>query len=130
MKLDEAKITFLVNQEYTTIRVECAKSGIEFVEIELTPEQLSSALSRLAYTPCKSVEVRGLDKINKKHECKNYEFKLPECDWVSRKEVAIETVQELLKDSEWMPDLHFNSRGSFFTKDGVEWARATIRRWV
>ena len=130
MKLDEAKISIFINQDETTIEVECGKSSTKFVEIKLTPEQLSSALSRSAYTPCKSVEVHGLDRVNKKHECKGYEFKLPECSWDNHKEKAIETAQELLKDSKWEPDLYFGSRDSFFQKDGEEWARTTIRRWV
>ena len=52
MKIN-GKITILINQEYTRIELRDDDASTTFVEIKLTPEQLSMALSRLAFTPCK-----------------------------------------------------------------------------
>lgn len=65
MKIEEARITFLVGAESTTITLHDMKSGSAFAEIKLTPIQLSQALSRLSYTNCE-INLFGLDKLNKR----------------------------------------------------------------
>lgn len=62
MKLTNGKISLLVGQDYTTIELYDSVSCSTFVKVVLTNEQLASALSRLAHTPCKEVEVNGLEK--------------------------------------------------------------------
>lgn len=64
----KGKITFLVDKNKTTIQLHDDGASITFCEIELTNDQLASALSRMGYTECKSVNVFGLDKLGKKHE--------------------------------------------------------------
>jgi len=128
MKL-KGKISMFIGVEETTIRIQDENSNIEFVEITLTPAQLSSALSRLAYTPC-NIEVRGLDRVGKKHENKEFEFEISEKLSRERKtEQLREIAQSMLTDG-WIAEGYFNSQNSFFTKDGVSYARCTIRRWV
>jgi hypothetical protein len=133
MKLRKAAITILVEQEYTIIRLHDEDSGVEFCEATLTPKQLSSALSRLSCTPCE-IEVHGLDKLGKTHECKPFEFELSgRIAYDNQKKIAVEQCKKALVEqgmTEWVPDSHFSSRNSFFTKDGKNYARTTIRRWV
>lgn len=71
MKLNDGRITFLVNQKETTIKIRDHDAGVIFAEITLTPEQLSMVLSRLESTPCK-IEVSRLDKVGLKMEYKNF----------------------------------------------------------
>ena len=61
----KGNISILINQEHTTIEIHDADASIKFLSIQLSPEQLSSALSRLSQVPC-VIDLRGLDKIGKK----------------------------------------------------------------
>ena len=76
MKLENAKIDIFINSEYTTINLHDSNSNCRFVSIKLTPEQLSSALSRTPMTDCE-IEVIGLDIIGKKMEHKIHKFEIP-----------------------------------------------------
>lgn len=114
-----------------TITVEDRTSSVRFLEMKLTREQfINAAMNRLGCTDVKHAEVRGLEKIGKKMEMQNFEFPLPADITYETKHVkTVETVKECCPKG-WVPDLSFSSRESFFTKDGKEYARTTIRRWV
>ena len=99
MKLD-GRITILINREYTKIEIKDRTSGQTFVNIELTPYQLSQALSKQAFTPCKSMEVSDLERLGKIHQNKTFEFKLPKDDYIKdSKEIAKELACNIGKDS-------------------------------
>lgn len=127
-------ITFLVNPGDTTIRIEDKNSGLLIMEISLTDDQLVKALSRLANTPC-AIELHGgMDKWGKKLRVSTYEFKISDRTiYESREKLARDTLELLKKKdpifNEWEPDGYFSSQNSFFSKDGGEWARVTIRKW-
>ena len=82
MKLEKASITLLVGRDGTTIEIRDEKSGVMFCELQLTNDQLASALSRMGHTPRKrrrklitcEASVYGLDKLNKKQEVDTFEF--------------------------------------------------------
>ena len=132
MKID-AKITFLVNPEYTSIEAYDQDSKITFVKIRLTPEQLSSALSRLSYTKCESVEVRDLDRVGKIKEQKTIVFELPsdinpyfsEDEWEKLREYA----QTKLDDG-WIAGNYFGSQDSSFWKYGKQYIKCAAARWL
>jgi hypothetical protein len=128
MKL-KGNISILINRESTTIEIRDSEANTMFVEITLTPEQLSEVLSRMKYTACE-IEVFGLDRVGKKHENKRFEFVVPS-DLKGKRdsEKLREHAQTLLTDG-WIADGYFSSQDSFFTKDGIDYARVTIRRWV
>lgn len=130
MKLKDARVTILINKDETTIEVDDAISNTKFLIIKLTPEQLCSALSRLSHVECEA-EVSGLEKLGKTHENKYFEFEIPDSLRSSSKENELwEIAVNLLKSTEWKPDKYFASQNSFFRKDGKQYARCTIRRWV
>jgi len=132
MKLKNAKISILIGQNSTTIELYDADSSTTFAEITLTPEQLSSALSRLSQTPCEC-KLHGLDRIGKKMEHKPFEFEVGELNWIGREEKAYQLCLVEMKNqglTEWKADSYFGSKTSFFEKEGKKFARATIRRWV
>jgi hypothetical protein len=134
MKL-EGRISILIGREGTRIEIKDEKSAVTFVEVNITPDQLSAALSRQALVECE-LEVRGLDCIGKKHENKTFSFEIPDSidlsdRWTNdsvEKELQ-KYAQSLLSDG-WMSDGYFRSQNSFFEKDGKKWARVKIRRWV
>ena len=132
MELKDPKITILVGRENTIIEVEEGFSGQTFLRVQLTPEQLSSALSRMSGTKCESAKVFGYDRLNKKHEHKFFEFELPEylSSYEDRHSQALKDYAESIIPEGWRSDGYFRSQKSFFDKDGKDYARVVIRRWV
>ena len=128
MELKDGRITFLFSEEGATLEIHDREANALMVKIRLNPEQVCQMFSRLGFTECESTEVFNLDKIGKKHTNKDFEFKLPECDWRERKQYALETIKDVCPKG-WEPDNFFNSRDSFFEKDGKQYARVTIRKW-
>ena len=128
MKLKDPKISILIGQESTTIEIYDSASSTTFVRVKLTPDQLSSALSRLSHSPCEC-SVHNLERLGKTHEVTKFEFEIPETDWKTREKIAKETAEKLCPEG-WKSDGYFSSQDSFFTKDGKKMARVTIRRWV
>lgn len=129
MKLIKAAIDIFVNSTGTTINVYDKTSHLQIIEIELTPEQLSQALSRLSHTEC-TASVFDLDKINKTHEHKTMTFEIPK-ELSSRKhteqlhEIALGKVED-----GWCPDKYYGTQTSFSTSNGICYANVIVRRWV
>jgi hypothetical protein len=128
MKL-EGRISVLINRDGTTIEVEDENANARFLKITLTPEQLSAALSRQMAVECE-IEVRGLEKIGKKHENKRFEFEIPSDLASSRNDLELQKLAQSLLSDGWIAEKYFSSQNSFFKKDGVQYAICTIRRWV
>lgn len=120
----------LVGSESTTIEIRDNNSDTTFVSIELTPEQLSRCLSKQGDVKCE-LDIRGIERVGKKHEWKTFEFKVPSNydRYKSKCSDLAFHVDELLSDG-WKSDHYFKSQTSFFNKDGELWGRATIRRYV
>lgn len=130
----KGKITILINRDSTTIELADEKSGVRFVEITLTPEQLSESLSRMSMTDCEFI-TRGLDVIGKQHENKTFEFKIPDTLNSNRyrnksADSQLADYADTLLSDGWKAEGYFGSQNSFFNKDGENWARCTIRRYV
>lgn len=128
----EGKITILINQDYTRIELYDNKAGITFVEVTLTPEQLSSALSRLAYTGC-DIDVHSLDKLGKKVEYKKIVFEIPkELEYARDSNELKKLAQDFLDISNegWISDGYFGSQDSFYSKGDKYYARCGARRWI
>jgi hypothetical protein len=128
MKL-EGKISVLINRDGTTIEVEDENANAKFLKITLTPEQLSAALSRQMAVDCE-IEVIGIEKIGKKHENKSFEFQIPNELASTRNETELQKLAQSLLSDGWVAERYFSSQTSFFKKDGIQYARCTIRRWV
>jgi hypothetical protein len=126
-----SRITILIGTDSTIIELIDEDSSTTFARIKLTPEQLSQALSRLAYTKCEC-EVAGLDRLGKKMENKKYEFQIGNCDRKNYDELHDLATRSLAENnmSDWEAERYFQAQDSFFTKDKVEYARVVIRRWV
>jgi hypothetical protein len=126
----KGKITLLINREYTSIAIRDANANTTFCEVILTPQQLNNALSRLGYVDCK-LNIGGLDKIGKKHENKIFEFPITVKDRKNNKHLQGIAQSLLDKENEgWIAEDYFNSQDSFFEKEGKQYARVTIRRWI
>ena len=130
----KGNITILVDGNGARIEVEDESSGIRFLKINLSAEQFMACLGRLVNVEC-DINVRGLDLIGKTLEVGKHEFKIPDelhdhrhnPDYFDKAAQGLAQIQ--LTDG-WIADSYFGSQGSFFKKDGEQWARVTIRRWV
>lgn len=135
MKLVDPKISIFINKNGTEITLTDTMSSIEIVRILLTPEQLSSALSRISHSPCEA-EVVLSDKIGKRMENKNFKFEIPESLYKSRDEdKLIDSCYHALLENgmlDWVSDNYYNKQDSFIksTLDGYYYANVVIRRWV
>lgn len=124
----DSNMDLLVGEDKVTITVRDEQSRELIVEIELTPQQFCQLLSRHVHVKC--VAQKGnLDRIGKKLVMDELIFEIPEYkDTREEKEIAIKEVEKICPKG-WIPDLYFNSKGSFFTKDKKRYAKTTVRRW-
>jgi hypothetical protein len=129
MKIN-AKITMLFDDGGLNLRLEDDDANVTFVELRLNPQQVCQVFSRLCYTSVESCEVFGLDKVGKKMENKKFEFVLPDDTVSYRDREIVKKIAEKICPEGWELDLYFDSQGSFFKRDGKQYARCTIRRWV
>lgn len=125
----KGKISILIDRHSTTIEIHDDEANTTFCLIELTPDQLSAALSRLSRVEC-DLDVRGFGRVGKTHENKDFEFEIPKPD-MTDEELGRYSQEILDSNGEgWISDKYFGSQSSFFYKDGKKFARTTIRRWI
>jgi hypothetical protein len=129
MKLTESKITIITNDEGVEIQLRDRTSNTCFAVVKMTPAQFTAALGGLGYTECET-EVFGLDKVGKKHENKEFDFIIPEELSTSSKKEELHQLALLHCPDGWTPDKYYGSKTSFFRKNGIAFARTTIRRWI
>lgn len=130
MKIN-AKIDLFIGRDHTAIRIHDDDAGICFVEVRLSPEQTVEALSRLSHTNCLSCDVRGVERLGKRMEHKTIEAVIPDRLFrrTEREEFARLAIDKVCPEG-WEPDHYYGSQDSFYSKDGKQYARCIIRRWV
>lgn len=128
MKIN-GSFTIRFRREGTTITFYDRDANIDFASIKVVPEDMLEAMGGLGYAPCE-MNVYSLDKVGKKMENKKFEFEIPDELYSSTKSYELFNLAKALVPDGWMPDSYFSSQDSFFRKDGVQYARCTIRRWV
>lgn len=118
-----------INKGRTRIEVEDEKGNVTFLEIHLDSIQFNELMAG-HYVKC-TLNLRGLEKVGKVHENKTFEFELPE-ELIGYNVDRNLIYQHALKVAPkgWEPDNYFGSQSSFFQKDGNNFARTVIRRWV
>ena len=128
MKL-QGRITLLIDSDETRIEIEDDNANTRFCKIILDPTQTIKLLSRQASVKCE-LEVKGIDRIGKTHENKDFEF--PVITDTSQGGLMHDCNIALFNDgmNEWVSDHYYNSQNTLFKKDEKQWARTTIRRWV
>jgi hypothetical protein len=133
MKTLEGAISIIINEDETRIEIKDRRSNITFAKVKLTPKQLSLALSRMMYVDCE-IQTHGLKNVGKKHVWQKWEFKIPEDLLASRYHSDFEEQLNSYAYEKcprgWVPDNYYGSKESFFVRDGEDWARVTVRKWV
>lgn len=113
---------------FINITVRDRSSRTNFLTVEVSLANFTQAITGLAETDCQ-IEVRNLDRVGLKKESKALEFSTPEGSGYRNKEMAFKEALRLCPEG-WSVNNYFNSQDSFFTKDGREWARTSIVRWI
>ena len=132
MKIN-GSITILCDDEGVRIEIHDEDSRVDFIEINMTPAQFTSALGRSANTKCASMEVKGLDRVGKIMEMQNLAFEIPKnihYDKREKRNSALAVLADKACPEGWISDSYFDSQDSFFFKGGKGYARTVIRRWV
>jgi hypothetical protein len=105
-------------------------SCLTFVEMEMTREQfINATMNRLGNCNVEKSTVRSLELVGKKREGDTLEFKMPDVSIRNQHETAVKEALRVCPEG-WEPATAFSSQGSFFTKNGEQWARTPIMRWV
>lgn len=132
----KAQITITAHYEdEITITVHDVSSSTDFVTLTLNREQfINAAMNRLGNTDVESAVVYKLDRVGKEMEMQKFEFVVGPAEEIGFGSQAMDsaTLKALAAATPkgWIPDKHFSSQDSYFKKDGVLWARTTLRRWV
>ena len=125
MKLKDAKISILFSEEGLHIKLYDNESVIKFCNIRLNKEQTCEALARMFHTPC-TMEVFELENVGKRRVSQPLEFEIHDR---YDKELLEGLAKECCPEG-WTPNLSFNSQGSFYRKNDIQWARTICYKWV
>ena len=131
MKIKNGKIYIFVNRDEITIQINDYTSRTIIAEIKMNPSEFAGALSR-SLSSCDIEIFENSDKYNKIHQAEEFTFRMPAGVRVGEeniKDLAYTRACQLCPVG-WTPDKYFSSKDSFFYKEDILWARATIRRWI
>lgn len=109
-----------------TIQVKDHDAVARFLDIEISYENFAQLITGLSEVDI-DFTVRDLDHVGKTREIKPLMFPI-NAGFDDRVDVAIKEAKKHTPDG-WIADTYFRSQNSFFTKDGIEYARTSIKRW-
>lgn len=111
------------------ITVKDSASSIPFLEFDMEAKMFLEMMRGRGDSEAKGVII-SMDKVGKNLEHQKLEFPIPN----DHKNSNVESLRELSKPyipEGWISDGDFESKDSFFTREGGQrYARTTIRRWV
>ena len=130
MELKRSGITIRFRNDGMEIELHDRDASITFAEVTLTSKQVIQAFSGLGYTGCR-IDLKGLEKVGRKMEHMVLEFLLPKVEKRHRmSDEELTCLAEAVLPDGWASDNYFHSQNTFFSRDGKNWARTTMRRWV
>lgn len=131
-KIDISRPSCGDGREYISIRVKDHTSKVRFLEIEIDLDEFTKALTGMGETPC-NIKCRNLNKVGRELISKNVEVEMGD-DWPTStsKSLANQRVLKLIEKTgkDWIIFSGFSSQNSFFKRDGKNYARTSLRRWV
>jgi len=115
-------------RENIVISIRDRDSGERFCEVNIDYKSFTKLITGQSEIDCE-LNVKNLERVGKKRENDTINFPFDETYSNERNELASEKAKEYTPEG-WTCDNYFGSQTSFFRKDGVDYARATIRRWI
>ena len=111
-----------------SIQVKDRDASIKFLELEVDYDKFAECLTGLAEVDCE-IKVNKIENVGKVIERKKIEFEIPGPEYEVSDEIMKRLAPENTPDG-WECSVYFNSQDSFFKKDGKEYARTHISRWI
>ena len=102
------------------------------IKVEIQPIDFANMMTGLHNVPCE-MTIRGKENIGLVMMHKTIEFEVSDTLRDRKEEAADELLMLLTFEKEhwgWSSTERFDSKRSFFERDGKRFARAVIRRWV
>ena len=133
-KMNKGKITIsrpcsAREDEVVSIQIYDKDARIKFIEVEIGLANMMQAITGLGNVSCE-FETRGLDCVGKVRESEPFIFEYKhEGNYNDKAKNAHISAIAQAPDG-WTPSSYFGSKDSFFSKDGKDYARTTINRWV
>lgn len=124
----EASITITAQyDDRIFLSIKDKKSGIRFVDLELTREQfINAAMNRLAECNVKTAHIHNIANVGKKLERKPLVVEIP----AYHDDKAALAISTRMCPPGWDVEPYFTSQDSFFSKGDKFYARTSIVRWV
>jgi hypothetical protein len=114
---------------YAQITVDDRDAVRGMIKIEMSMKSLALAITGQGCIEGKGT-ARNIERVGTIMENKDFTFFIGGDDYGNaQKARAIEEAQRICPAG-WTPDLSFSSQNSFFKRDGKQFARTIIRRWV
>lgn len=132
MQTIDGRVSLLVSGDGATLEIHDSNASCVILRAEFTAEQFCAMLGRLAMVKA-DLKVYDLSKVGKTHQNKRFEFEILESQANSKNAAILTNIAQRHLDAEgegWVVDSHFSSKDTFFKKDGIQFARATVRRWI
>ena len=131
-KIDGA-VTILGDNDEVVITIEDRDACVVIAKLMLTSAEFCLAtMGRRSSVPCQ-VSIGPLEYVGKVMQVDRLEFPMgEEYEFVhgdERRRAAV-TLAQMVTPEEYEADSYFGAQDSFFRRNGVLWARCTIRRWV
>ena len=127
MKVSIGRVQSNCEDDYVKIDIIDSLSSRTFVNLKMTMTEFALLITGLSN--CEAMgEVQHLEKVGRKMEHRSFAFEIGS-KTVGGKKEALKAIETACPEG-WEPDLGFNSQDTFFEKDGKDYARTTIRRWV
>lgn len=132
MQIIDGRVSLLVSSEGATLEVHDANASCVILRADFTPHEFCSMLGRIAMVKA-DLKIYDLSKVGKTHENKRFEFEILDSLANSKNAAILKNIAQSHLDAEgegWVADSHFSSKDTFFKKDGIQFARVTVRRWI
>jgi hypothetical protein len=126
-------LTLLLNDDGLRLEINDNNSGIRIITATLNIEQTCRVLSRQAFTSMEYTEFTdNSSNVGKKLEVNKIDVPLGVSSYDKKSEKTIEIAEKYIKENYegWVLWDNFSSQGSYFSRDDIDYARASIRRWV
>jgi len=117
-------------REFISIKVQDVKSRTRFLDVEISYSDFAQLLTGLSEVSCDIIP-NNLDRVGKEMVMEEVVVEMSEEASYS-KPLANQRVLNWIEASEhdWVIFGGFSSQNTFFKKEGINYARTNLRRWV
>lgn len=116
-------------RELIEVRIKDMDAGVTFAEIHIPLADFASCLTGMSYVDCE-MELRGTDNLGKLKVSESFDVSMGKEESYSDRKGRAKAAALSQCPEGWVISTYFGSQGSFYTKDGEEFGRTTITKWI